>query len=245
MLQKNKLLAQEEVQKNVSDKMEKAMQDLAIKGEMQRQIKAAKKAEDERKQLEQDEIDEEERIMQARLKKMMDQKAEVEKNRSRGYGELTRIREDEFFPLVTSCYRSVVHFYNRDFHTCQVVDERLKILSERHLETRFATIDAEKAPFLIQKLRIIALPVLVCFESGVVIGRVTGLKGHSEAEQVLLLERELIRVGIVLDPKIGDYNKALKETSDDEDDDDRQGTKDLQRRGLSKGAVSRAIDDDW
>lgn len=42
----------------------------------------------------------------------------------------------------------------------QVVDMHLQKLAEKHMETKFARIDAEKSPFLTQRLKIWMLPTL-------------------------------------------------------------------------------------
>lgn len=42
----------------------------------------------------------------------------------------------------------------------QVVDKHLNILAKQHIETRFVKIQAEKSPFLAEKLKIVVLPTL-------------------------------------------------------------------------------------
>ena len=42
----------------------------------------------------------------------------------------------------------------------QVMDKHLNILAKQHIETRFVKINAEKSPFLTEKLKIIVLPTL-------------------------------------------------------------------------------------
>lgn len=40
------------------------------------------------------------------------------------------------------------------------MDKHLAILSKQHIETRFVKINAEKSPYLSEKLRIVVLPTL-------------------------------------------------------------------------------------
>jgi hypothetical protein len=40
------------------------------------------------------------------------------------------------------------------------MDKHMSILAKQHLETRFVKIQAEKSPYLAEKLRIIVLPTL-------------------------------------------------------------------------------------
>lgn len=42
----------------------------------------------------------------------------------------------------------------------QVMDKHLAILAKQHIETRFVKINAEKSPYLSEKLRIVVLPTL-------------------------------------------------------------------------------------
>lgn len=42
----------------------------------------------------------------------------------------------------------------------QVMDKHLSILAKQHIETRFVKIQAEKSPFLAEKLKITVLPTL-------------------------------------------------------------------------------------
>lgn len=42
----------------------------------------------------------------------------------------------------------------------QVMDKHLSILAKQHIETRFVKLNAEKSPFLTEKLKIVVLPTL-------------------------------------------------------------------------------------
>lgn len=47
----------------------------------------------------------------------------------------------------------------------QVMDKHMSILAKQHLETRFVKINAEKSPYLAEKLRIIVLPTLALIKN--------------------------------------------------------------------------------
>ena len=47
----------------------------------------------------------------------------------------------------------------------QVMDKHLAILAKQHIETRFVKINAEKSPFLTEKLKIIVLPTLTLIKN--------------------------------------------------------------------------------
>ncbi|KFM57899.1 Thioredoxin domain-containing protein 9, partial [Stegodyphus mimosarum] len=44
---------------------------------------------------------------------------------------------------------------------CSIVDKHLTDLAPKHIETKFCKIDAEKSPFLTQRLKIRVLPTVV------------------------------------------------------------------------------------
>ena len=47
----------------------------------------------------------------------------------------------------------------------QVVDKHLGILAKQHIETRFIKIQAEKSPFLAEKLKIVVLPTIALIKN--------------------------------------------------------------------------------
>lgn len=51
----------------------------------------------------------------------------------------------------------------------QVVDKHLNILTKQHLETKFVKMNAEKTPFLTEKLNIFMLPTLALVKKGKVV----------------------------------------------------------------------------
>ena len=67
----------------------------------------------------------------------------------------------------------VVHFYRNNW-PCKVMDMHLDMLSKKHLETKFAKIDAEKSPFLTERLKIWMLPTLALISKEKVLDYVVG-----------------------------------------------------------------------
>jgi thioredoxin-like negative regulator of GroEL len=47
----------------------------------------------------------------------------------------------------------------------QVVDKHLSLLAKQHIETRFVKINAEKSPFLAERLKIIVLPTIALIKN--------------------------------------------------------------------------------
>ncbi|XP_046441345.1 thioredoxin domain-containing protein 9-like, partial [Daphnia pulex] len=75
--------------------------------------------------------------------------------------ESTEIAEKkDFLEMAKKSSNFVCHFYRDDFFRCKVIDKHLNILARKHMETKFCKINAEKCPFLTERLRIKTLPTL-------------------------------------------------------------------------------------
>lgn len=79
----------------------------------------------------------------------------------KGHGEYSElVDEKEFFEVSKKSENIVVHFYRDSAERCKIVDKHLKILAPKHIETKFCKVNAEKCPFLTQRLRIKVIPSL-------------------------------------------------------------------------------------
>jgi len=102
-----------------------------------------------------------------RLAKMKERAKKREELKAKGHGEYTEIVEEEFLKTVTGSEFVVCHFYHRNFESCKIADLHLRRLAARCFGTRFITINAEKAPFFVGKLRVQTLPTIILFHDGV------------------------------------------------------------------------------
>jgi len=226
-----------QTQQNVSTKVQRAMEDLAAKGEAQRQAKAAAAQQAAVEAQAAAEAAELEAIRQARIARMKQERGEAEKNTTKGHGEVATISQDEFLSTVTGSTRCVVHFFLAQFEQCHVMDAHVAKLAGAHLETRFVRIDAEKAPFFVQRLSVRVLPSLLMFEEGKLVGRQTGFAGLGETAVLARIEKNMVALGlpearIVAGREVGD--------NDGDDDDDNEEQEAAERR-----VPRRAADDDW
>jgi len=99
------------------------------------------------------------------------------KNQALGHGGYDEIAEEEFLKTVTSSDRCVVHFYHNGFEKCKIMDMHLLRCSRKFFGTRFVKLNAEKAPFFVDKLKIRTLPCAVVFKDGVAVDRQVGFDG--------------------------------------------------------------------
>ena len=59
-----------------------------------------------------------------------------------------------------------MHFYTDDSFRCKILDKHLQQLAPKHLECKFAKINAEKCPFLTERLRIKVIPTMAVIKDG-------------------------------------------------------------------------------
>ncbi|KAL6270547.1 hypothetical protein ACE6H2_027458 [Prunus campanulata] len=116
--------------------------------------------------------------LEALRERRLQQMKKMAEKRSRwislGHGEYTEIpSEKDFFSAVKASDRVVCHFYRENW-PCKVVDKHLSILAKQHMETRFGKINAEKSPFLAEKLKIVVLPTIALIKNAKVDDYVVG-----------------------------------------------------------------------
>lgn len=119
-------------------------------------------------------------LRQNRLRQIKRAQREKVEQVGKGHGQYREILQDDFLKEMTSSDRVICHFYHRDFERCKIMDHHLKRLSMRHLETKFVKIDAEKAPFFVNKLVIRTMPTVCFFYDGVCKGKIIGFDGLSD-----------------------------------------------------------------
>ncbi|KAG7010726.1 Thioredoxin domain-containing protein 9-like protein [Cucurbita argyrosperma subsp. argyrosperma] len=137
-------------------------------------------------------LDDLEALRERRLQQMKKMAEKRSRWISLGHGEYSEIPvEKDFFSIVKASDRVVCHFY-RDNWPCKVMDKHLGILAKQHIETRFVKINAEKSPFLAEKLKIVVLPTLALIKNAKVDDYVVGfdeLGGTDEFSTEELEER--------------------------------------------------------
>merc|ERR550514_2523269 len=81
--------------------------------------------------------------------------------RQKGHGSYQELaNEKEFFDAAKGSEHMVCHFFRSSTHRCNILDKHLGLIAQKHLEARFVKLDAEKSPFLAERLRIVVLPTI-------------------------------------------------------------------------------------
>lgn len=227
-----------------TNRMQNAMQELQVKKEQEDLIKA----EEEKRQLEQQALDlkkniikenvhdstyekapdysmkedsdddddddddaflndpELDRLRELRLAKLKKEHAEKQENLAKGHGQYREIVQDEFLKEVTSSAYVLVHFFHHDFEKCKVIDHHLAKIAPHHSECKFLKLNAEKAPFFVEKLMIRVLPTILAFHDGIAFDeRVVGFqdlteglpRGRESEFATSALVRKLVSIGVI------------------------------------------------
>lgn len=144
-----------------------------------------------------DELMELRRQRLARMKQQYDQEVAW---RGRQHGQYREIGQDDFFNVVVrekgGSEQVCVHFFHKDFERCKVMDRRLSELAQQLLSVRFVKIDAEKAPFLVDRLKVIMLPCCLLFKNDVCVDRILGFDGVQDEEG--MLDADMLHERIVM-----------------------------------------------
>jgi hypothetical protein len=113
------------------------------------------------------------------------------------------VREKEFFKEMKGEERLLCLFY-RESPPCHVMMKHLRALAASHIETRFLMIEAEKAPFLAERLKIWMLPTLAIVKKEKTTDYIVGLDelGGVEDFDAGVLESRLIQSGVLFDRRV-------------------------------------------
>lgn len=157
-------------------------------------------------------------------------------NKAKGHGEYIEIVEDQFLKECLKSKFVLCHFYTDDFERCKIYDKHLRILANKHVETKFMKINAVKTPFFVEKLSVRVLPTLCIFCDGANVDRITGFEGLSGDEFTTRELEERLGLTGCIKMERGFYEK---------DDLDGGDVVTRPKKSTTKRIFSRDDDDDW
>ncbi|XP_045622410.1 thioredoxin domain-containing protein 9 [Procambarus clarkii] len=117
-----------------------------------------------------------------------------------GHGEYSELHDEkDFFETTKKSENVVCHFYRDQFLRCKIVDKHLNILAKKHIETKFCKINAEKAPFLTERLSIRVLPTLCLVKNGKTKDYIVGFTdlGNTDEFSTEVLEWRIGRTDVI------------------------------------------------
>lgn len=167
-------------------------------------------------------------LRERRLEQLHSEVTRAKLMRETSHGTYTEILDEKvLMDLTTSTKLVVVHFMKPDFNRCRIMDEKLRVLAEKHFDTRFVAINVENAPFLVVKLAVKVLPCVLTFNEGVSSDRIIGFEGigwKPDTFTVAELEARLLGSGVLVRAKMTqeDDRRVTREKVDevDENEDD-------------------------
>lgn len=167
---------------------------------------AEEKVDDEIARMDRMEEDELEKLRRKRLeqmKKVAKQKAEWKAAGHGVYAELTD--EKTFFSELKKSKRAIVHFFRPTTWRCEIIDKHMGILAAKHPESRFLKVNAEKCPFLVERLRIVMLPTITLIKEGRTDHAIIGFDemGGSDDFPTTALEAVLVSHGLLFESSSG------------------------------------------
>lgn len=130
----------------------------------------------------------------AQLRADADARAQWEQE---GRGVLHHARSDkEFFDAARGCSK-VVACFARASRPCDAMERLLSQLAPRHLEAKFIKVEAEKCPFLADRMRVTVLPTIAVLLEGKAEGYQVGFDGlhGGDACGAAALEARLVDLG--------------------------------------------------
>lgn len=159
-----------------------------------------------------------------RIEEISKQMKQAQKNVEDGYGNVeTLINEESVLQRTTTIKHVVLHFFHENFQKCKVMDDKLKVMAEKHLSTKFIRVNVENAPFLVTRLKIKVLPAVLIYINGVESNRLVGFDklnfNESGDFQIESLEKFLLDNGAI-QRKATNYKRILKSKQYQDDDDE-------------------------
>lgn len=115
------------------------------------------------------------------------------------------VDEKEFFEVSKKSENIIVHFYRDVTERCKIVDKHLRVLAGKHIEAKFCKVNAEKCPFLTQRLRIKVIPSIALIKDSKTKDFIVGFTdlGNCDDFSTEMLEWRIAQSGAI------DYNGDL------------------------------------
>lgn len=117
--------------------------------------------------LENMDTDDMEKLREARKRRMIKEAQRRQQLKSQGHGEYRELSsEKEFFKEIKQAPAAAVHFYRPATFRCAIIDKHMSRCAQKYVDCKFVKINAEKSPYLCEKLHIWCLPSIVLIIDG-------------------------------------------------------------------------------
>lgn len=149
-----------------------------------------------------------ETLRKRRIEQLKAKQAMMQEWKRQGHGWYQEISDQQqFFEETKTNTRVVCHFYCPTTWRCEIVDKHMEMLSKKHMETRVIKINAEKCPFLAERLMIVVMPTIIMTNNNETIDRIEGFDelGGRDDFKYEEFERRVAKKGAI------DYEGDLSE----------------------------------
>ncbi|XP_067616595.1 thioredoxin domain-containing protein 9 [Eurosta solidaginis] len=139
-------------------------------------------------------------LREQRLKEMKELNHKKQEWLKNGHGTYTElVDEKEFFEVSKKSPNIVCHFYRDSTERCRIVDMHLKILASKHVDAKFCKVNAEKSPFLTQRLRIKVIPTIALVKDSKTKDFIVGFTdlGNCDDFSTEMLEWRIAQSGVI------------------------------------------------
>ncbi|KAL6074410.1 Thioredoxin domain-containing protein [Balamuthia mandrillaris] len=177
-----------------------------------------------------------EALRERRLQQMKRQAQKKQEWKAKGHGVYSEVPDQPgFFAATKESEVVICHFYRATTWRCGIVDKHLTELAPRHLEARFIKLDAEKSPFLVERLNIWMLPTILVIKNGETCDRIEGFDslGGVDDFPTSAMARRLAKKGAI---------RMTQEEEVDEEDGGSMGGRGAGRIALRRAGKQRAED---
>lgn len=146
------------------------------------------------------------------LKKKQNRRSKWLQNNHGRFHELTD--QKEFFANVKSTKHVICLFYSKTSHWSKPLQEHLTLIAQKHLECKFLQMEAQQAPFLIERLNIWMMPTLVLAKDNKVSTQLRGLDWVAPTGKIdtIALEQKLFEYGFLEETYLA-LEKQVKATA--------------------------------
>ncbi|KAJ1615728.1 thioredoxin-like protein [Pavlovales sp. CCMP2436] len=162
------------------------------------------------------------RIRRGRIEQMKEAALEKEQWRRNDHGTLTMVSDQkDFFDSCKKSKRLVCLFYRDANKWCDVLATHCQVLAEKHMECKFLKVNAEKSPFLVERLNVYMMPTLVCVKEGNVHVQLNGLDDIDPTGKFETASLEFVLHGCGMLDETPLVDKIMdRQDADDDDLDD-------------------------
>ncbi|KAI5191080.1 hypothetical protein NEMIN01_1349 [Nematocida minor] len=120
---------------------------------------------------------------------------------------LREITDETLLCKKTKTDTLIVHFYDKSFKRCKEMNAVLEEIAPKYPAIQFLCAEAEKFPFLTERLEIEQLPYLATFSEGYFMGGIIGFQDIGEENLDKSLLEQYIKQSSLLDKKVQKSNQ--------------------------------------